>query len=112
MSEPTIWMPFSLDFRLHGRRPFCTASVSVTLRNYRGKSRGSLRASRSDAVTCAVSSVPVHHSTLSIIVLAGASSSASAASTSSPWKCAQRVAVGMWTDQAKPAYPVARAEGE
>src|ERR1700730_11748410 len=38
---------------------------------------------------------PLHHSMSSIFVLAGDSSSASALSTSPPWKCAQRVAAGM-----------------
>ena len=40
----------------------------------------------------------VHHSRSSIMVLADASSCASPASTSPPWKCAQSVATGIWTD--------------
>ena len=52
-----------------------------------------------DAVARAVFSARVHHSRSSIIVLAGVSSSASPAPTSPPWKCAHRVATGMWTDE-------------
>jgi|ERR1700730_121946 hypothetical protein len=48
-----------------------------------------------DAVARAAFNAPVHHSRSSIMVLAGASSSASPLSTSPPWKCAQRVAAGM-----------------
>src|SRR5712691_3197327 len=44
-------------------------------------------------------SAAVHHSRSSIIVWACFSSSASPLSTSPPWKCAQRVATGMWTDE-------------
>ena len=52
-----------------------------------------------DAVARAVFSAAVHHSRSSIIALAGASSSPSPASTSPPWKCAQRTAAGIWTDE-------------
>src|SRR5258708_38175902 len=41
----------------------------------------------------------VHHSKSSIIVWACVPSSVSPLSTSPPWKCAQRVATGMWTDE-------------
>ena len=51
------------------------------------------------AAARAVFNAAVHHSRSSIIVLAAPSSSASPASTSQPWKCAQRVATGMWTDE-------------
>src|SRR6202166_3843591 len=43
-------------------------------------------------------SAAVHHSRSSSIVWACFSRSASPLSTSPPWKCAQRVATGMWTD--------------
>lgn len=40
----------------------------------------------------------MHQRRSSIITLAGVSSSASPLSTSPPWKCAIRVATGIWTD--------------
>ena len=40
----------------------------------------------------------VHQSKSSIMTLAGFSSSASPFATSPPWKCAQSVGTGMWTD--------------
>src|ERR1700741_4453706 len=51
-----------------------------------------------DAAARAAFNAAVHHSRSSIMVLAVASGSASPAFTSPPWKCAQSVATGIWTD--------------
>src|SRR4029077_3544437 len=52
-----------------------------------------------DAVAPAAFNAAVHHSRSSIMVLAAPSSSVRPASTSPPWKCAQSVATGIWTDE-------------
>src|SRR5438270_8068278 len=65
-----------------------------------------------DAVARAAFNATVHHTRSSIMVLAAPSSSVSPASTSPPWKCAQSVATGIWTDERTGELKLYRRQAE